>query len=152
MVLESILSLNLLNMNHNIKIYFITLLSAMFLLGCEKDNLEVEFSLPTPEGLVHWDILEVEGENSININDTLVLEVSFPRSSSCDYITHMLSDEHGKTILVKGFGNTRLNSPCLMFAIPQILQYEFIPNSKGIYRLEFIKKDETKIIHTVNVN
>lgn len=145
-------SVNLSNMNLNTGRNLIILFTVIFFMSCDKDNMETEFSLPTPEGLIHWDILKVEGENSINLNDTLILEVFFPRSSSCDYITHMLSDEHGNTILVKGFGSTRKNSPCLWFALPQILQYEFIPNMKGIYNLEFIKKDETKITHTVNVN
>lgn len=120
-------------------------------LSCQKDNNEIEYSLPSPEGLIHWDILKVEGENSVNVTDTLILDVYCPRSSSCDYITQLLSDEHGNRILVKAFGNTRENSPCLMFAIPQVLKYEFIPSKRGVYILEFIKRDDTTINFTVNV-
>lgn len=123
----------------------------LLFLSCQKDNIEIEYSLLTPEGLIHWDILKVEGKNSVSITDTLRLDVYCPRASSCDYITHMLSDEHGNRIFVKAFGNTRENSPCLMFALPQVLKYEFIPNKKGVFILEFIKRDDTKISFTVDV-
>ncbi|WP_163711159.1 hypothetical protein [Mangrovibacterium lignilyticum] len=129
----------------------IVFIFSLLILSCQKDDSEIEFSLPIPDGLTHWDILKVGGENSVNVNDTLVLDVYCPRSSSCDYISQLLSDDYGNKILIEAFGHTNTESPCLMFALPQVLEYEFIPNKKGFYSLEFIKRDETKIIFTVDV-
>ena len=122
---------------------------SLFLLSCEKENVEIEYSLPTPEGLIHWDIIKVEGENTVSINDTLILDVYCPRTSSCDNIVQLLSDDYGKRILIKAFGFTNNDSHCLWFAIPQVVPYEFIPDKKGVYTLEFIKRDETKINFTI---
>jgi len=128
---------------------FVVFIFFLLILRCKKDDLE--YSLRTPEGLTHWDILKVEGENLVHVNDTLILDVFCPRGSSCDHISQLLSDDYGNRILVKAFGYTNTDSPCLMHAVPQILKYEFIPNKKGLYSLEFIKRDETKIIFSVNV-
>ena len=126
------------------------LILTLCILSCQKNDGKIEFSLPTPEGLIQWDILKVEGENNVSVNDTLVLDVYCPRSNSCDYISLLLSDDYGSRILVKAFGNTDTDSPCLMFAIPQVIQYKFVPRKKGVYMLEFIKRDETTINFAVN--
>lgn len=125
-------------------------LLSLFILSCQKDDVKIEYSLPTPKGLIQWDILKVEGENFVNVNDTLRLDVYCPRATSCDYISLLLSDDYGNRIFVKAFGNTDTHSPCLMFALPQVIQYEFVPKKKGVYNLEFIKRDETIINFTVN--
>ena len=124
----------------------------LLVLSCQKDDVGSEYSLPTPEGLIQWDILKVEGENSIGVNDTLKLDVYCPRSSSCDYVSQLLSDEYGNRIFIKAFGNTHQNTPCLMFAVPQVIQYKFVSTQEGIFALEFIKSDEAKIIFKVRVN
>ena len=123
----------------------------LFTLSCQKTDVDIDYSLPTPEGLVHWDILKVEGKHSISLNDTLFLDVYCPRTTSCDYISQLLPNEHGNRILIKAFGNSRKNSPCLMFAFPQVLPYEFVPKNRGHFSLDFIKKDHTIIRFDVNV-
>ncbi|MFV0378726.1 MAG: hypothetical protein ACK5JD_15645 [Mangrovibacterium sp.] len=123
----------------------------VFLLGCEKDELEFDYWLPTPEGLAHWEILKVEGERSVNLGETLILTVFCPRASGCDIISQVLSDEHDNRIFIKVFGRTITDLPCSTAAVPQIIDYEFTPNKKGIYRLEFIKKDGARIIVPVQV-
>ncbi len=124
---------------------------SLFLLSCEKDYSKIEFSLPTPEGLTHWDIIKVEGEHTLSINDTLILNVYCPRTSSCDNVVQLLSDAYDKKNLIKALGYTNRNSHCLWFAMPQVVPYEFIPDQKGIYTLEFIKTDETRIDFTIYV-
>jgi hypothetical protein len=124
-------------------------LLSLFILSCQKDDVIIEYSLPTPEGLIQWDILKVEGENSVNVNDTLRLDVYCPRASSCDWISLLLSDDYGNRIFVKAFGSTNIG-PCMWFALPQVIRYEFVPKKKGVYTLEFIKRDETIIKFTVN--
>ncbi|NJO93130.1 MAG: hypothetical protein HC831_32345 [Chloroflexia bacterium] len=121
-------------------------------MSCQKDKKDIEYLLPTPEGLIAWDILKVEGENSIDVNDTLKLSVYCPRTSSCDFVTHLIPDEHGNRILVKAFGNTLKNSPCLWFALPQVIQYKIVSTKTGIFSLGFIKRDGTIINFTVKVS
>lgn len=124
------------------------LLMTLILISCEKTE-KIEFSLPTPEGLVHWDILEVEGSNIVNVNQKLILDVYCPRSSSCDHVGLLLSDRYDNRTLIKAFGMTQTDTPCLWHAVPQKIQYEFTPDMKGTFVLEFIKKDNTVIKHYV---
>ena len=128
----------------------VVLILSLLILSCQKDDMKIEYSLPTPEGLIQWDILKVEGENSINVNDTLVLDVYCPRASSCDYISVLQSDDYGSKILVKAFGNTDTDSPCLLFALPQVIIYKFVADKEGVYTLEFIKRDDTVITFKIN--
>lgn len=130
----------------------LVLILLIVFLSCQKDKKDIDYSLPTPEGLLEWDILKVEGENSVAIHDTLKLNVYCPRTSSCDYVSHLIPDEHEKRILVKAFGNTLKDSPCLWFALPQVVQYKFVSNKAGIFSLGFIKRDGTIINFAVNVN
>ena len=127
------------------------LLFSILLFSCQKDKRNIEYSMPTPQGFLEWVILKVEGENSIDINDTLKLNVYCPRTSSCDYVSHLLPDKHGNRILVKAFGNTLKDSPCLWFFLPQVVQYKFVSDRAGIFTLGFIKRDGTIINFTVNV-
>ena len=116
----------------------------LFLFSCQ-DDVSVEYSLPTPEGLIHWDILKIEGENVAMINDTLKLNVFCPRVSSCDNVVELMSDSYGREIFIKAFGFITSDSHCLWHAMPKVMQFNFIPKKKGVYVLHFIKRDETKI-------
>lgn len=128
---------------------FLILFLFAIILSCGENDIGVEYSQSTPEGLVHWDILKVEGDSTVAINDTLILEVYCPRTTSCDNVYQLLPDQYGNRILMKAFGNTRTDSPCLMFALPQVIRFDFVPNKKGVFTFEFIKRDNSKIYHTI---
>lgn len=124
------------------------LLMTLTFISCEKTEI-IEFSLQTPEGLVHWDILEVKGANIVDVNQKLIIDVYCPRSSSCDYVGILLSDRYDNKILIKAFGKTQTDMPCLWYAVPQKIQYKFTPDMNDTFVLEFIKKDNTVIKHYV---
>ena len=136
------------------KTNFFLLLTVIFLLtNCEKsENCEAPFNGETPEGLFHWNISEVEGPDTGFVNQAILLDVWYPTSSGCDYVSQFVSDNsRGKTIRIKAYGTTS-NSACTMAATPKIIQYEFTPLEKGKYILIFISKNETEIEHSLTIN
>jgi len=114
--------------------------------SCEKNN-----NIETPEGLVHWDIMKVEGQTSGFVNDTISFEVYCPSSSGCDYISEFLSDKNGNTVFIKAFGNTRKDTPCTMAALPIVAKFKFTSKSKGQFELQFIKRDNSVIKHFLTI-
>ena len=133
-------------MKKKILLLFITI---FILLGCEKKNNVETNTVETPEGLVLWDVIKVEGQTSGLVNDTISLDVYCPSSSGCDYISEFLSDKNGNTVFIKAFGNTRKDTPCTMAAIPIVVKYKFTSKSKGQFELQFIKKDNSVIKHSL---
>ena len=128
------------------------LFTTIFILsGCEKKNNIETNNIITPEGLVHWDVIRVEGQTSGLVNDTISFDVYCPSSSGCDYISEFVSDKDGNTIFIKAFGNTRQNSPCTMAAVPIVAKYKFISKSKGQFELQFIKRDNSVIKHSLTI-
>ena len=128
------------------------LFTTIFILsGCEKKNNIETNNIITPEGLVHWDVIRVEGQTSGLVNDTILFDVYCPSSSGCDYISEFVSDKDGNTIFIKAFGNTRQNSPCTMAAVPIVAKYKFISKSKGQFELQFIKRDNSVIKHSLTI-
>jgi hypothetical protein len=124
------------------------LITTIFILSsCEKKNNIETSNIETPEGLVHWDVIKVEGQTSGSVNDTITLDVYCPTSSGCDYISEFLSDKNGNTVFIKAFGNTRKDTPCTMACIPIVAKYKFTSKSKGQFELQFIKKDNSVIKH-----
>ncbi len=133
-------------MKPNVFIVFMALL----LIGCEKSS-DIEFSLPAPEGLVHWDVVRVEGLNTVNVNQIISLDVYYPTSSGCDYVSEFVSDRYDNRILIKAYGNTIVDSPCTLAAVPKKINYDFITDKKGTFTFEFINRDESVIKHYVIV-
>lgn len=129
---------------------FITIIS--LLIGCE-ESVENSFKGVAPEGLVHWNVLKVEGPAIGEVNKAIIFSVSCPTTSGCDYVSTFVSDEsNGKTILIKAYGGTIQNSMCTMAAVPITVKYEFTPHEKGQYVLKFINKDETTIKYNLTVD
>ena len=130
------------------------LATAIFLLtNCKKsENFEATFNEETPEGLFHWNVVKVEGPNTGLVNQIVTLNVSYPTSSGCDYVSQFVSDNSlGKTIRIKAYGATS-DGPCTMDAVPKVIQYKFTPLVKGNYILTFINKNETEIKHSLTIN
>lgn len=122
------------------------------LIGCE-ESVENSFKGVTPEGLVHWNVLNVEGPTIGEVNKAVTFNVSCPTTSGCDYVSTFVSDDsNGKTILIKAYGNTTKNSMCTLAAVPIVVKYEFTLRAKGQYVFKFINKDETIIKHNFTVN
>jgi hypothetical protein len=128
------------------------LLTTIFILaGCEKNNTIDTNNIDALEGLVHWDVIKVDGQTSGLVNDTISLDVYCPSSSGCDYISEFLSDKNGSTVFIKAFGNTRKDSPCTMAAVPIIARYKFTSKSKGQFVLQFINRDNSVIKHVLTI-
>lgn len=133
------------------KTILLLLTAILILTGCEKKTNSDTNTIVTPEGLVHWDVIKVEGPTSGLVNDTILLDVYCPTSSGCDYISELLSDKNGNTVFIKAFGNTLQDSPCTLAAVPIVAKYKFISKSKGQFELEFIKRDNSVIKHSLTI-
>ena len=136
------------------KTRFFLLIAIIFLFAnCEKsENQEPPFNGEAPAGLFHWNISRVEGSNTGLVNQVINLDVWYPTSSGCDYVSRFVTDNsYGKTLRIKAYGNI-IDGTCTMAAVPKVVKYEFIPLEKGKYVLKFINKDETEIIHHLTIN
>ncbi len=127
-------------------ILFITVL-----LGCKQTMFEIP-TIEEPKGLIHWNILKVEGQTSGSVNKTITLDVFCPTSSGCDYISNLSSAREGSAIYIKVFGGILTNTPCTMACVPIVAKYEFTPVTKGRYSLKFISGDNSIIEHSITVN
>jgi hypothetical protein len=133
------------------KTILILLTTILMLSGCEKKTNSDTNAIVTPEGLMHWDVLKVEGPTSGLVNDTILLDVYCPTSSGCDYISELLSDKSGNTVFIKAFGNTLKDSPCTLACTPIVAKYKFTSKSKGRFELQFIKRDNSVIKHFLTI-
>ena len=131
---------------------FLLLTIISLLTGCE-DSVENSFKGVAPEGLVHWNVLSVEGPTIGEVNKAITFNVSCPTTSGCDYVSNFVSDDsNGNTISIKAYGNTTKNSMCTLAAVPIVVKYEFTPHAKGQYMLKFINKDESIIKYSFTIN
>ena len=80
---------------------FVTIIS--LLIGCE-ESVENSFNGVAPAGLVHWNVLSVEGPTIVEVNKAITFNVSCPATSGCDYVSTFVSDDsNGNTILIKAY-------------------------------------------------
>lgn len=129
---------------------FVTIIS--LLIGCE-ESVENSFKGVAPVGLVHWNVLSVEGPTIGEVNKAITFNVSCPTTSGCDYVsTFVTDDSNGNTILIKAYGNTTKNAMCTQAAMPIVVKYEFTPHAKGQYVLKFINRDETIVKRSFTAN
>lgn len=135
----------------NKKILTFTIIIFTVLFGCDQSSFEIP-TIEEPEGLIHWNILKVEGQTTGSVDNPITLDVFCPTSSGCDYITKLSSVNEGRTIYIKAFGGTLENSPCTMACIPIRTKFEFTPVTKGRYTLKFISRDKSIIEHHITVN
>jgi len=132
-------------MKHLLSVFLI-----LVLVGCEQSSFEIP-TIEEPEGLIHWGILKVEGQSSGSADTPITLDVFCPTSSGCDYISKLSSANEGRTIYIKAFGGTLINSPCTMACVPIVAKYQFTPTSKGLYTFKFISGDDSIIEHRITV-
>ncbi len=122
--------------------------------GCEKANNDCDkFPEIAPEGLVQWNVLSVACPTSSLVNQPLIIEVTYPTSSGCDYVSDFVTADCGpNNILVKAYGNTILDSPCTQAAVPKRKNFEYTPNRQGQFVFEFINKDNSVISCSITIN
>jgi hypothetical protein len=130
-------------------IFFLSIFS-----GCEKTDKDCDkFPANSPEGLVQWNVLSVVGPTTSLVNQPLTLEVTYPTSSGCDYVSEFVTSKCSSfNILVKAYGNTIMDSPCTQAAVPKIINFEFTPDAKGQIEFEFINKDNSVIYYSMTIN
>jgi hypothetical protein len=136
------------------KILILFIFFISIFLNCEKTNKDCDkFPEIAPEGLVQWNVLSVESPTSSLVNQPLIIEVTYPTSSGCDYVSDFVTAKcSSNNILVKAYGNTVLDSPCTLAAVPKNINFEFIPNVKGQFVFEFINKDNSVISCAITIN
>ena len=121
----------------------------LMLTSCEK---EMPFNGVDPEGLVHWNVISVDGPTTGLVNQIMTFDVMCPTSSGCDYVSKFVTDNsNGKTLLIKAYGGSFENSTCTQSADPIRVKYDFKPTEKGNYVLKFINRDETVIKYNFSV-
>ncbi len=121
--------------------------------ACEKANKDCDkFPVNPPEGLVQWNVLSVDGPTTALVNQPVTLEVTYPTSSGCDYVSEFLTSKCSSiSILVKAYGNTIKDAPCPLAAVPKKINFEFTPDTKGQIVFGFINKDNSVISYSILV-
>jgi hypothetical protein len=122
--------------------------------ACEKGNKDCDkFPVNPPEGLVQWNVLSVEGPTTSLVNQPMTLEVTYPTSSGCDYVSEFVTSKCSSiNILVKAYGNTIKDAPCTSAAVPKKISFEFTPDAKGQIVFDFINKDNSVISYSITIN
>jgi hypothetical protein len=95
----------------------------------------------------------VVGPTTSLVNQPLTLEVTYPASSGCAYVSEfVIAKCSSLNILVKAYGNTNMDSPCTQAAVPKTINFEFTPDAKGQIEFEFINKDNSVISYSITIN
>ncbi|MGE5457584.1 MAG: hypothetical protein ACM3RX_04455 [Methanococcaceae archaeon] len=131
--------------------FFIILILVVYMHGCEKDNKsQDEFPSP-PVGLSHWPVSGITGPATATVNQMLTLEITYPTSSGCDYISEFQTVFSTNIVLVKAFGSSFDDTPCTQAAIPKKIKFNYIPTTQGAYIFKFINPDNSIIIYNLSV-
>jgi hypothetical protein len=140
-------------MPHYMKKGFLIIVALTVLIqSCEKNNQQYDEFPNPPVGLSHWPVSKVTGPKTGLINQPLALEVTYPTSSGCDYVSEFQYINSENTLLVKAFGTSLQNTPCTEAAIPKKINFNFTPLTKGNYIFKFINPDNSYIIYNLTVN
>ena len=123
-----------------LKVCIISLIFTL-LLSCEK-----------PHESVQWNMNRVTGDTSCKIDQTIILTVYYPTSSSCDVFDRFECDTKAYYFSYKAYGHTETSKFCTDAAIEKSVDLKFIPISVGSYELRFINKDNSYFVHTITVN
>ena len=125
----------------NASFLFIVLISLTC--GCSKSANDTS-TVP-----IHWNVTKVEGPNTGIINQATSLTVYYPTSSGCDIFDKFEQSTQGNVISVKAFGHTESNSFCTQVALERTVIFNFQPNSKGVFEIRFIKRDNSYLTHNL---
>ena len=124
---------------------YITGLILILLVSCTKSSSEHYTS-------VQWNMNRVEGDTTCKIDQTIILTVYYPTSSSCDIFDRFENTTQDHYFSYKAYGHTETSKFCTEAAIEKSVKVKFIPISAGSYELRFINKDNSYFTHTITVN
>jgi hypothetical protein len=94
----------------------------------------------------------VVGDTTCKIDQTIILTVYYPTSSSCDIFDRFEKTTQDHYFSFKAFGHTETSKFCTEAAIEKSVEVNVTPISAGLYELRFINKDNSYISHTITVN
>ena len=123
----------------------ITSLIFILLVSCRKSNQE-------PYKSVQWNMNRVEGATTGKVDQTIILTVYYPTSSSCDVFDRFENTTQDHFFSYKAYGHTETSKFCTEAAIEKSVEVKFIPISAGSYELRFINPDNSYFTHTIIVN
>src|SRR5664280_1998761 len=124
---------------------YITGLILILLVSCTKSSSEHYTS-------VQWNMNRVEGDTTCKIDQTIILTVYYPTSSSCDIFDRFENTTQDHFFSYKAYGHTETSKFCTEAAIEKSVEVKFIPISAGSYELRFINPDHSYLTHTITVN
>ena len=124
---------------------YITGLILILLVSCTKSSSEHYTS-------VQWNMNRVEGDTTCKIDQTIILTVYYPTSSSCDIFDRFENTTQDHFFSYKAYGHTETSKFCTEAAIEKSVEVKFTPVSAGSYELRFINKDNSYISHSITVN
>jgi len=122
---------------------YITGLILILLVSCKKSSLDTS---------VQWNMNRVVGDTTCKIDQTIILTVYYPTSSSCDIFDRFENTTQDHYFSFKAFGHTETSKFCTEAAIEKSVEVKFTPVSAGSYELRYINKDNSYISHTITVN
>jgi hypothetical protein len=94
----------------------------------------------------------VEGDTTCKIDQTIILTVYYPTSSSCDIFDRFENTTQDHFFSFIAYGHTETSKFCTEAAIEKSVEVKFTPISAGSYELRFINKDNSYFIHIITVN
>ena len=121
----------------------ITSLILILFVSCKKSSSEPS---------VQWNMNRVEGDTTCKIDQTIILTVYYPTSSSCDIFDRFENTTQDHYFSFKAYGHTETSKFCTEAAIEKSVEVKFIPISAGSYELMFINPDNSYLTHTITVN
>lgn len=123
----------------------ITGLILILLISCRKSITEADKS-------VQLNMNRVEGDTIGKVDQTIILTVYYPTSSSCDVFDRFENTTQAHFFSYKAYGHTETSNFCTEAAIEKSVQVKFIAISVGSYELRFINKDNSYITHIITIN
>jgi len=123
----------------------ITSLILILLVSCRK-------STPEPYESVQWNMNRVEGATTGKVDQTIILTVYYPTSSSCDVFDRFENTTKAYFFSFKAYGHTETSNFCTDAAIEKSVTVKFIAISVGSYELRFINKDNSYFTHILTIN
>ena len=127
-----------------LKVCIASLVLILFV-SCRKSNQE-------PYKSVQLNMNRVEGATTGKVDQTIILTVYYPTSSSCDVFDKFENTTQDHYFSYKAYGHTETSDFCTEAAIEKSVTVKFIAISVGSYELRFINKDNSYITHIITIN
>ena len=124
--------------------FCVTCLILILLISCKKSSPEVDKS-------VQWNFNKVEGDTIGKVDQTNILTVYYPTSSSCDVFDKFERTLEDNFFSFRAFGHTETSNLCTNATAEKSVSVNFIAISVGSYELRFINKDNSYITHNITI-